>query len=471
MSEAIVGGVNRVAAPMRRDFRRVWQWLTEPVAEIAGIERRRARLLSSLLFVLAFASTIMIVFTQLFPSTPTTTQGALVITFIAMGLTWANYALSRTKHYVWSAALMVAIVDATIFGLLFFQPNNLNPVTVNYLLLTVILSSLLFSVRATLYLVLLQTVIILLLPIYKPQIPYLVISIGFVTMTSLLLLVFMWHRDALEQDRQADLAKALRQTEEANRALSQANVMAKETMRLKSEFMSTMSHELRTPLNAIAGFCGIMLEGMGGEIDDEARHMVTRIGSNSDRLLTLINQVLDIAKMEADRLDLVSVPIIPSDLAANWKTQVSVLAEKKGLKFDIEVDPALPSPLLGDPERLTQIALNLLSNAIKFTETGGVKLIMRREAKAWIIEVRDTGVGIPPHAINYIFDEFRQVDGSSTRSYGGSGLGLAIVRKLCLLMDGSVRATSELGKGSVFTVTLPLRTPKEAPIPAAALAV
>jgi signal transduction histidine kinase len=386
-------------------------------------------------------------------------------------LTWANYGLSRTKHYVWSAALMIVIADAAIFGLLFFQPNVVNPVTVNFLLMTVILGSLLFSIRTTFYIVVLHTVGTLLLPIFSPQIAYLGVSIGFVMTTSLLLLVFMWHRDILENDRQADLAKALKQTEEANRALSQANAMAKETMRLKSEFMSTMSHELRTPLNAITGFCGIMLEGMGGEIDDEARHMVGRIGSNSDRLLTLINQVLDIAKMEADRLDLVSAPITPASLAMNWKTQVSVLAEKKGLAFNIEVDPALPSPLLGDPERLTQIALNLLSNAIKFTETGGVKLTMKRDAKVWIIEVRDTGVGIPPHALNYIFDEFRQVDGSSTRSYGGSGLGLAIVRKLCLLMDGNVRATSELGKGSVFTVTLPLRTPKEASEPTATLVV
>ncbi len=235
-----------------------------------------------------------------------------------------------------------------------------------------------------------------------------------------------------------------------------ATTLAQESARLKSEFVSTMSHELRTPLNAIIGFCGIMLEGMGGEIDEEAEHMVHRVDSNAQRLLNLINDLLDLAKIEAGRMELVWLPLSPRALAQQWESQMNVLAEQKQLAFPVVVDPALPDRLYGDQERITQVAVNLLSNALKFTEKGSVKLELLRDNQSWLIRVSDTGIGIPPHAINYIFDEFRQVDGSSKRVHGGSGLGLAIVRNLCRMMNGSVRVTSELGKGSVFTVTLPL---------------
>ena len=300
-------------------------------------------------------------------------------------------------------------------------------------------------------------------PLHLVTLPLAIIITG-----SVLLVVFSIYRDVLERDRQAQLKDSLLRSEEANRTLMKANALAKEAVRLKSEFMSTMSHELRTPLNAITGFCGIILEGMGGEVDDEARHMIERVHSNSERLLLLINQVLDIAKIEADRIDLTSEPISTRDLVTRWKTQVQVLADQKGLTFTTKIDPGLPEILYGDPERLTQIATNLLSNAFKFTGHGGVNLNLKTGQSTWQIEVQDTGIGIPPHALNYIFDEFRQLDGSSTRVYGGTGLGLAIVRKLSLLMGGNVRVTSTLDEGSTFTVTLPLLTQPGAMEPALA---
>ncbi len=258
------------------------------------------------------------------------------------------------------------------------------------------------------------------------------------------------------QETYGHLEHRSRELEVANTELKTATALALESTRLKSEFMSTMSHELRTPLNAILGFCGIMLEGMGGEIDADARGMLERITANGTRLLNLINQVLDLAKIEAGRMELVSRPVSPRSLAGQWQSQMQALADQKALSFKVDIDPRLPDVLYADSERVTQVAINLLGNAFKFTEHGGVALRVRPENDSWIIEVSDTGAGIPPHAINYIFDEFRQVDGSSKRVYGGSGLGLAIVRNLCLMMKGNVRCTSELGKGSVFTVTLPL---------------
>jgi two-component system sensor kinase len=278
--------------------------------------------------------------------------------------------------------------------------------------------------------------------------------------TGVLAQAFNQMTDQLSQNIRA-LDQKIDEVQKVNKALQLATQQAQESVRLKSEFMSTMSHELRTPLNAILGFCGIMLEGMGGEIDTEAAGMLERIQSNSQRLLKLINEVLDLAKIEAGRMELSVQLVSPTALASQWKSQMHVLAEQKGLQFAVEVDPELPEKLYCDPDRVTQIAINLLSNAFKFTEKGSVRLSLESAGEQWLIRVADTGIGIPPHAINYIFDEFRQVDGSSKRVYGGTGLGLAIVRNLSMMMNGNVQVTSELGRGSTFTVSLPLKDTPE----------
>jgi PAS domain S-box-containing protein len=234
-----------------------------------------------------------------------------------------------------------------------------------------------------------------------------------------------------------------------------ANEKAVESSRLKSEFLATMSHELRTPLNAVIGFSGIMLEGMAGQIDDTARHMIQGIYDSSHNLLKLINDVLDLSKIEAGRMELVIAPMSIRSLVSQWQAQMNVIAQKKGLPLEVEIDPQIPDSLYGDAELIRQIVVNLLSNAFKFTEKGKVRLDLRQKNNDVVFRVEDTGIGIPPHALNYIFDEFRQVDSSSQRVYGGTGLGLAIVLRLCVIMGGGIQVSSKLGEGSVFTVTLP----------------
>ena len=235
-----------------------------------------------------------------------------------------------------------------------------------------------------------------------------------------------------------------------------AQAIAQENSKLKSEFLSTMSHELRTPLNAIEGFTSIMLSGMGIDLNERAEDMVQRISTNSKRLLNLINDFLDLSRIESGRLELVMEPIVPRELADKWRQSVGVLADKKGVDFIVNIDPNLPDRVQGDEDALSKIVINLLGNAFKFTHEGAVTLDIRREDKMWNIAVKDTGIGIPPHAREYIFEEFRQVDGSSKRQYGGTGLGLSLVQKLSRAMGGSVALDSETGAGSVFTVTLPL---------------
>ncbi|MCC7205703.1 MAG: hypothetical protein IT323_00255 [Anaerolineae bacterium] len=256
-----------------------------------------------------------------------------------------------------------------------------------------------------------------------------------------------------------DLERVTAQREQLIKDLQAAKQMAEESSRLKSEFLSTMSHELRTPLNAIEGFTGVILNRIAGtDFNSQTEGYLNRIRSNSRRLLHLINDFLDLSRVEAGRLELANQPFSPGKLAKRWQDEIGVLAEKKGIAFALRFDAGLPDTLYGDEEAISKIAINLLGNAIKFTEQGQVTLAVSRLDSAWSIVVEDTGIGIPPHAREYIFDEFRQVDQTSKRKYGGTGLGLAIVQKYTRAMGGTVSVTSELGKGSIFTVSLPLRT-------------
>lgn len=256
------------------------------------------------------------------------------------------------------------------------------------------------------------------------------------------------------QEREVELVKA--------RTIAQtAATLADENSQLKSEFLSTMSHELRTPLNAIEGFTSIMLSGMGIELSPRAEDMVRRVSSNSKRLLSLINDFLDLSRIESGRMDIVQMPISPQDIAQSWENEVGILAEAKDIDFVVNVSPQLPAMILGDEDALSKITINLLSNAFKFTHEGRVTLNLERDDDNWVISVSDSGIGIPAHSREYIFDEFRQVDGSTMREYGGTGLGLSLVQKLSRIMGGYVTLHSELGEGSTFIVTLPLQVPEE----------
>ncbi len=238
-----------------------------------------------------------------------------------------------------------------------------------------------------------------------------------------------------------------------------ATAMAREANRLKSEFLATMSHELRTPLNAMIGFAELLMAGLSGPLNEKQHHKIERIHLNSRRLLELINNLLDLAKIEAGRVEVLHEPFQPAKLIASVQAQTESLAEKHGLAFTVTLDPQMPETVIGDEARIAQVLNNLLSNAFKFTPKGRVELSAGPlNADYMWFSVKDTGIGIPPHALEFIFEEFRQVDGTSQRAYGGSGLGLAITRNLARIMGGEVRVTSVLGEGSTFTVTLPMVT-------------
>ncbi len=232
---------------------------------------------------------------------------------------------------------------------------------------------------------------------------------------------------------------------------------AVEATRMKDLFLATMSHELRTPLNAMIGFLHLVI--YSGQLDDDNMHMVQRILANSQRLLNLINNILDLSRIATGGLEIVPSKVMPRFVAASVYNDMKLLAQEKGLTLELKMDENLPETILHDEDRLTQIMLNLVNNAIKFTEKGKVVLEMRHFGERLHIKVSDTGIGIPQAKQHLIFDDFFQVDPSTSRQKQGAGLGLAIVRRLVLLMDGTISLSSEVGKGSSFLVELPMNLP------------
>jgi PAS domain S-box-containing protein len=241
-----------------------------------------------------------------------------------------------------------------------------------------------------------------------------------------------------------------------NQELALARKQAELAAELKNQFLANVSHELRTPLSAIIGYTEIQMAGMVGELTPELLRYQQRVLSNAEQLLGLINSILDLSKIEAGYMELSPKPFKLRAWLNEIETQNRILAEKKGLRFEVELDEQLPELLVADAARLKQILTNLLSNAIKFTDDGFVRVSLNRHtADTWKMMVCDSGIGIPAADQAAVFEEFRQLDGSFSRQYGGTGLGLAIVSKLVRLMKGAIQLQSEVGQGSTFIVILP----------------
>ena len=259
------------------------------------------------------------------------------------------------------------------------------------------------------------------------------------------------HNEMLE----SEVARRTQALVEVNERLRQSNDELKRANRLKSEFLANMSHELRTPLNAIIGFSELLQEGTFGGLSEDQLNFVTDIHSSGRHLLGLINDILDLSKIEAGRMVFQREECDLQGIIRETLTVVRPLALKKRLRVDSALDPR-STVVRVDAGKIKQVMYNLLSNAVKFTPEGGlVRVESRAEDHDLILCVSDTGIGIPPEHADHIFDQFYQVDGSYTRKHEGTGLGLALVKSLTEMHGGRVEMRSVPGQGSTFMVRLP----------------
>jgi len=250
------------------------------------------------------------------------------------------------------------------------------------------------------------------------------------------------------ENLEALVASKTQELQDANAKLERAN-------RLKAEFLASMSHELRTPLNAVIGFAGVLRDEMVGPLNADQKQFVNDIYKSGEQLLTLINDILDLSKVDSGRMELAPDQVVLSSVFDEVQTIIQGMAVRKRLSLSFREDPP-DLVLTADRVKLLQILYNLLSNAAKFTPEGGsIRVEAERREHDTCFRVIDTGVGIPKDAFELIFEEFRQVDSRLAREYGGTGLGLALTRKLVALHGGTISVESEVGRGSTFTFTIP----------------
>jgi signal transduction histidine kinase len=262
-------------------------------------------------------------------------------------------------------------------------------------------------------------------------------------------------REREQQEKHVrELTETIEKRKRAEEELVQANIQLKEIDRLKSIFIASMSHELRTPLNSIIGFTGIILQEMSGEINKEQRKQLTLVKNSANHLLALINDVIDVSKVEAGKVELVIEEFDLTALVEEVRDSFSVAAAEKGFEVSLKIPETLV--IETDERRTKQVIVNLVGNAVKFTDEGEIEINVTKKDRMAELSVKDTGVGIREEDMGKLFKAFSQIT-TSGKTKEGTGLGLYLSKKIANLLGGDIKAESEFGKGSVFIFTLPLK--------------
>jgi signal transduction histidine kinase len=258
--------------------------------------------------------------------------------------------------------------------------------------------------------------------------------------------------EELEQRVQEATAELSRQ----NELLRRSHIEVEQASAAKSQFLANMSHEFRTPLNAILGYTSMLLKGVAGELTPHQRRNLERVDSNAHHLLAIINDILDISRIEAGKMPLTVTDFAVRDLITEVLAEVEPIIARSRLSVTTHLPDDVPV-ITSDRQKVKQIVINFLTNALKFTSQGSVDVTVRYVTADDVLTlgVSDTGIGIAPDDQERIFEDFRQADNSPTREYTGAGLGLAICRRLASMLEGSIGLVSELGRGSTFTLRIP----------------
>jgi signal transduction histidine kinase len=394
---------------------------------------------------------------------PNTVISYPTLLFTALCMSAASAAAVNKGRILLAGSLLTTVFLVIAFGVILINGASSTPVLPT-LMLTLVMATLvlprrnLLGVAAACFIAntlgALAEALSIIAPASASVSPVLIFADG--AFILLLSLIYLRQLRVEFDERLADISDSLRATEMAKQEAETARAEADQANQAKSQFLANMSHELRTPLNAIIGYTEIMLNGMAGTFTEKQTQLQNYINTNAKRLLGLINDILDLAKIESGTIQLTNTLASPRQVVTETVESMQSLAQQKNIKLEITTHESLPEATLFDVKKFQQIVTNLVANAIKFTEQGSVTVNLGAEdAQKWQVSVTDTGRGIPKEAVGFIFESFRQVDPSDAREQKGTGLGLAIIKGLVERMGGTIVVTSEVGKGSTFTVTLP----------------
>ncbi len=457
--------------PLKRE-RRMWaslsSFLARPHPSIVDREmKRRSQVLAWL--TLALSVTVLVVVGLLGLLFPSWLLDPDTLLFLAGAvLLLISYLMNRAGHYQ-GAAIFFIIITSFISTTAPFLPRGV-PQSLIVTLAPILLTAFVYSPRASIAVALVSVgvsaVMVALVP-YIDRTPYF-ITLLFVVVIAVILLVFMHHQQAFDRERRRELADAnadLRRSElrleqrvlERTRELDKARVEAEQASRLKTQFLANVSHELRTPLNAIINFNQFVSSGLHGKVNQQQRDSLTKSTNSARHLLALINDVLDMSKIEAGHVDLLiedGVDLVP-DLR-EVATTTRALLEDKPVTLELDISEDLPR-VDADRRRLRQVLLNLTSNAVKFTEAGTIKLSAWSGRERMTIAVSDTGSGIAAGKQSLIFEPFSQLQRARGSKPAGTGLGLAISKSLVEAHGGTLWIESEVGQGSTFFVSIPVQ--------------